>query len=257
MVSLSSELASELTLPLRARRGCSWLCLLVSVEGFTRDLTGIGSSTTSGRLGIPSLAGEGELRPSSGKLRLRVLCGAESSGARNCLARWLGLLDKPGRTGTGRADEEEETCWYANGGLARDFGSRSKYSELGLTCVKPPLETLGRGGRSGRPSLGRSSSRSSFGVARLRSALAHCSCHFSISGSAMRGKAVVGRSMGKGCFVSGWRMGKFEREAWMKGTCSSGPRRISMDCQRTKPRVVRAGMQGGRKSSFGVGWSVC
>lgn len=30
-----------------------------------------------------------------------------------------------------------------------------------------------------------------------------------------------------------------------------------MLCQRTKPRVVRAGMEGGLKSSSGVGWRVC
>ena len=42
----------------------------------------------------------------------------------------------------------------------------------------------------------------------------------------------------------------------MKGTCSSGPSNISIDCQRTKPFFVRAGIEGGAKSSA-VGCRVC
>jgi hypothetical protein len=97
---------------------------------------------------------------------------------------------------------------------------------------------------------------SSVGVARCRSFSAHALCHFSISLSATRGKALVGRSRGKGSPVSGFLMLKVRTAVWMKGTCSSGPSNISMDCQRTKPFFVRAGMEGGAKSLV-VGCSVC
>ncbi len=43
----------------------------------------------------------------------------------------------------------------------------------------------------------------------------------------------------------------------MNGTCSSGPSSISMLSHLTKPLTVRAGIDGGAKSSPSFGCSVC
>jgi hypothetical protein len=124
---------------------------------------------------------------------------------------------------------------------------------VGRTCTYVGL-TFGLGGISGLISC--SSGTVSGGVARFRNSCAHRSCHFSISGSAVKGKASLGTGCGKRIPVSGCFIPKSRIAFWMNGTCSSGPRRISIDCQRTKPLVVRAGTEGGSKSLF-VGWRVC
>ena len=49
--------------------------------------------------------------------------------------------------------------------------------------------------------------------------------------------------------MRGLKIGKMLIAFCMKGTCSSGPSKISMLCHRTKPLVVRAGILGGLKSS--------
>jgi hypothetical protein len=97
---------------------------------------------------------------------------------------------------------------------------------------------------------------SSVGVARCRNFSAHCWCHLSISLSGFRGKASLGRSTGNASPLSGFLIAKFRTAVCINGTCSSGPRSISIDCHRTKPFVVRAGTDGGEKSSL-VGWRVC
>jgi len=116
-------------------------------------------------------------------------------------------------------------------------------------CAKPAW-TFGRGGRSGRgPS-------SSSGVARCRSFSAQELCHLSISASGFWGKASFGSSTGNNSPVSGFVSAQFRTAYCMNGTCSSGPRSISIDCHLTKPFVVSAGIEGGANSSL-VGWSVC
>ncbi len=80
----------------------------------------------------------------SGKDRLLVLAmrgDIESSGARNCLSRWEGECDNPGRTG------RLLTCVYR--GLTGGGGSRvdSKYAES-VRMRGSSVFCLERGGRT-------------------------------------------------------------------------------------------------------------
>lgn len=81
-------------------------------------------------------------------------------------------------------------------------------------------------------------------------------CQRSTSMSVSVGNTWAGKSGGKASPVSGCLKSQFLTAYCMNGTCSSGPSKISSDSQREKPRMVRAGIVGGAKSSW-VGWSVC
>ena len=117
-----------------------------------------------------------------------------------------------------------------------------------LLGARVPLGLSGVGVLSSPPSP--SPSPSAFNASSLSS------CHLTILGSASVGKASAGSGAGNGAPVSGCLRAQFCTACWRRGTCEVGPRRISTAAQRTKPRGVRAGIEGGRKS-FAQGWRVC
>ena len=89
--------ASDDTLPRRAGRG--WLCRLVFGG---RVAAGGGSFVASGEEGEETFSGKLRLRP-------RLYGEGGASGARNCLAWWVGERVSLGRTGL--SGPVAETCW--------------------------------------------------------------------------------------------------------------------------------------------------
>lgn len=134
----------------------------------------------------------------------------------------MGDGDRDGR-GDGRGEGRGE-------GLGDLFGSRVSFGLSGVGVSSP--------------------SPSAFSASSLSS------CHLTIFGSGSVGNASAGNGAGNSAPVSGCLSFQFCTACWRNGTCEVGSRRISTASHRTKPRGVRAGMEGGRKS-FEQGWSVC
>lgn len=74
--------------------------------------------------------------------------------------------------------------------------------------------------------------------------LAMPSCHCTISGSHLEGKASLGSRLGKRVPLAGLIISNLLTAFCRKETCSSGSSSICTVCQRTKPCGVKAGTEG-------------